>query len=170
MALTDKKKDTVKKESKKVVEMATPEVGNDVVDIQMELPKKSRFRINGDSNKILELNTSDMSIIKRLEKGYTELQKEMSKVGELDPEDEGFTQKLEDIDKIMRDQIDYIFNSNVSEICASDGTMYDPANGKVTFEHIIDTLLGLYEKNINSEYTKMKNRVRKHTDKYIGKK
>ena len=170
MALTDKKKDTVKKESKKVVEMTAPEVENDVVDIQIELPKKSRFRINGDSSKILELNTSDTSILKRLEEGYAELQKEMSKVSDLDPKDEGFTQKLEDIDKMMRDQIDYIFDSNVSEICASRGTMYDPCNGKVTFEHIIDTLLGLYEKNINDEYSKIKKRVRKHTDKYIGRK
>ena len=170
MALTDKKKDTVKKESKKVVEIPTPEVENDVIDIQMELPKKSRFRINGDSNKMLELNISDLGIIKRLEKGYEALQSEMSKVGELNPEDEKFTEKLEDIDKMMRDQIDYIFDSNVSEICASNGTMYDPWNGQVRFEHIIDTLLGLYEKNINDEYRKMKNRVRKHTDKYIGKK
>lgn len=170
MALTDKKKDTVKKESKKVVEISTPEVENDVIDIQMELPKKSRFRINGDSTKMLELNISDLGIIKRLEKGYEALQSEMSKVGELNPEDEKFTEKLEDIDKMMRDQIDYIFDSNVSEICASNGTMYDPWNGQVRFEHIIDTLLGLYEKNINDEYRKMKNRVRKHTDKYIGKK
>ena len=63
--------------------------------------------------------------------------------------------------------MDYIFNSNVSELCAPDGSMYDPINGKFRFEHIIDTLAALYETDVSGEMNKLANRVKKHTDKYV---
>ena len=69
----------------------------------------------------------------------------------------------------MRQLIDYIFNSNVSEVCAPDGTMYDPIDGQFRFEHIINCLVALYENNIDLEVKQISNRVRKYTDKYTGK-
>ena len=47
--------------------------------------------------------------------------------------------------------------------------MYDPINGKFRYEHIIDTLSGLYTEDISKGMKKISTRVKKHTDKYTGK-
>ena len=76
---------------------------------------------------------------------------------------------LKKADTDMRELIDYIFDSNVSDICAPSGSMYDPINGQFRFEHIIDTLSGLYETSVTSEIKKITSNVQKHTDKYVRK-
>ena len=138
-----------------------------VIDISLDIAQKTPFRINGN-DEILYLNISDMGILDRFEKGYTKLQEEVKEIIQIPDDDDKMSEKMADIDKAMREQIDYIFDSNVSEICASDGTMYDPKNGVLRFEHILEVLLGLYEKNIQSEYKKMKSRIQKHTNKYTS--
>lgn len=160
---------------------------NDVQDLDLSAIRKKRFRIDGDNNRILELNTSDMNIIVRLRDNYPKLTELANKVAELKYSDEteseseeltdaelqelfDFSTKFESIDNEMRNIIDRIFDSNVSEVCAPSGSMYDLLNGQFRFEHIIDRLTKLYETNISDEYKKMDQRIRKHTDKYTKKK
>ena len=139
-----------------------------VIDISLDIPEKTVFRVNGQNDKLLRLNISDLGIIDRFEKGYAKLQEEVKAISEIPTDDDNITEQMQNIDKVMREQVDYIFDSNVSEVCASDGTMYDIKNGVLRFEHILETLLKLYEKNIQDEYKKMKNRIEKHTVKYTG--
>lgn len=149
----------------------------DVVDIELPQIKKARFRINGDPKKILELNTSDMGIVKRLNEVYPKLQELAKKATTFDEEELNdnsddaltkFAAKLDEIDKDMRKLIDELFQSNVSEICCDDGTMYDLYGGMMRFEHIINTLSGLYENNFNEEFKRVRARIQKHTSKYTG--
>lgn len=152
---------------------------NDIVDINLSAIRKKRFRIDGDNNRILELNTSDLGVLSRIKEAYPKLQElneraiqdwpnsEADHVGEEDYE--AVVNVLKGIDTEMRQLIDYIFNSNVSEVCAPDGTMYDPIDGQFRFEHIINCLVALYENNIDLEVKQISNRVRKYTDKYTGK-
>lgn len=160
----------------KVVDMPQ----DDVVDLNISAIKKKRFRINGDSNKILELNTSDLSIASRLSKSYERLTKCMDEVGKIlsDIPDEGavpeevedtITEQLKKVDDKMRKEIDFIFDAPVSKVCADGGSMYDPFEGMFRFEHIIDALTKLYENNLNSEFNKMKKRVSAKTSKYTKK-
>lgn len=144
----------------------TPDINNDVVDIQIAGATRSRFRINGDNDSIIELNVSDIGAIFRLEETYPKLHEELKKVADLNPEDEGFNAAMKEADKAMREQIDYIFDYPVSAVCAKHGTMYDPFEGSFRFEHIIDSLSRLYETNLNAEYKKMNARIKKHTSKY----
>lgn len=150
---------------------------SNIVDINLSATRRKRIRIDGDDNRIVELNTSDMSIISRLSSGYPRLEKlsaNFDKVIEINDEDgvEGLTDLgnvIADVDSEMRQIIDFIFDSNVSEVCAPHGSMYDIIDGKYRFEYILEALLGLYEENINLEYEKMANRINKHTDKYVKK-
>ncbi len=144
-------------------------------DIDLSVTRKKRFRIDGDNNRYLELNTSDMSIITRLDNLYPKLQKlsQDAAVKQLDKEetDEDKTiskisQALTKIDAQMRQILDEIFDSNVSEVCAPAGSMFDPFNGTFRFEHIIDVLTKLYENNLNAEYKQMAARMKKRTAKY----
>lgn len=152
---------------------------NDIVDINLSAIRKKRFRIDGDDNRILELNTSDLGVLSRIKEAYPKLQElneraiqdwpnsDADHVGEEDYE--AVVNVLKGIDTEMRQLIDYIFNSNVSEVCAPDGTMYDPIDGQFRFEHIINCLVALYENNIDLEVKQISNRVKKYTDKYTGK-
>lgn len=140
----------------------------DFIDIDLSATRKKRFRVDKDNDRILELNTSDMMIISRLKEVYPKLQELALNVGgDLELEEMG--DKLVEIDKEMRKYLDYIFDSNVSEVCAPDGSLYDLFDGSYRFEHIINTLGALYESNLDGELKKMEARVKKHTDKYIGK-
>ena len=152
MALTD--------ENKKPVD--------DIVDISIDGIKKQKFRINGDPKAIIELNLSDLNIYNRLEKGMAELQATMSEIAKL-PDDDELSDKLKAADGKMREWIDYIFDSPVSEVVGKGGTMYDPFNGMFRYEHIIDGLTKLYTNNINAEYKKLRLRLQKHTEKYTTK-
>ena len=164
-------------EEKKVPE----EPVEDIQDINLSAIKKKRFRINGDPNKILELNTSDLGISSRLSSAYERLTKNMEEVGEIlsglpddeseltDEKEEIIQEKLQEIDAKMKKEMDYIFDAPVSEICCDGGSMYDPFEGMFRFEHIIDALTKLYETNLNSEFSKMKRRVSAKTSKYTKK-
>ena len=144
-------------------------VDEDIKDINIDAIKKQRFRINGDPKSIIELNLSDLNINDRLEKGVKKLEEEMTKIASL-PEDDDLSSKLSEINKTMCDWVDYIFDSPISKVCCKGGTMYDPYNGMFRWEHILDSLTKLYTDNLNVEYKKLKARVKKHTEKYVGKK
>ena len=45
---------------------------NDVIDIKLAVEKK-RIRIDGDDNRIIELDTADLTILERLQKVYPRL-------------------------------------------------------------------------------------------------
>lgn len=155
---------------------------NDVVDIDLSAIKKKRFRIDGDDNKILELNTSDLGVISRLDENYPKLkaleQKILTVTTEIDnvsEDDDGaelksVATKFKDIDNEMRNVLDSIFNAPVSKLCGADGSMYDPIDGRLRYEHIIDRIMPLYEQNFVSETRKIRERVNKATQKYTRKK
>lgn len=152
----------VKDNKEKEIETTTD---SDIIDIEIKESPKKKFRVNGDNSKILELNTSDLNIMSRLQIGYERLQKLMQEFTST-PNDDNVLESFAKIDKAMREQLDFIFDSNVSELCGSGGSMYDPYNGMFRYEHILDTLTKLYANNLNDEYKKIKKRLSKHTDKY----
>ena len=153
-------------------------MAEDIKDIS--LSTKKSYRIDGDNNRILCLDTSDMNIMIRLEETYPEIQKLAVEAGDRITASTGsddlgsslndITEILKDIDKRMREKVDYIFASDVSDKCAPHGNMFDPVNGgEFRFEHIIEVLSSLYANNITSEFKKMQERVKKHTAKYTNK-
>lgn len=155
-------------------------VNDDIIDITLPVKPKKSFRIDGDNNRILELDTSDINVITRMETALPKLNKlasEASKELTEDVTDEdsdvslmkGTSETLKKIDADMRDLIDEIFDSNVSEMCAPVANLYSPYNGKFLFEHIIETIGNLYTENISKEFEKISDRVNKHTKKYVRK-
>ena len=165
----------VTEEEKVETKVETP--ADDIQDIDLSVIQKKRFRINGDNSKILELNTSDMRIASRLKESYPRLNTLMDEVADEfnnipdDVDDEETLTKVADaVDKIdgkMREEIDYIFDANVSEVCGSDGSMWDPIDGMFRYEHIIDKLAKLYENNLDKEFADMKRRVETKAGKYV---
>ena len=153
-----------------------PVTDTSIQDIDLGFVEKKKFRIGGDFNRILELNVSDLNIFSRYSKAYPQLEELLkqarTKVQELSPEDSDSDQLakiadiLDEIDAEMRKKVDYIFDTNVSEVCAPSGNMFDPVNGGFRFEHIINTLAGLYTNGLEDEIKKFKAKSSKYTKKY----
>lgn len=152
---------------------------SDIIDIDLSVTRKKKFRIDQDDNRILELNTSDMSLINRLEDIYPKLMNLSRKAAaqlpneddeEISQEDKvhTYSEVLKETDAEMRSLMDELFDANVSEVCAPYGSMYDPINGEFRFEHIINTLTSLYEENMKAEISKISKRIKKHTGKYTN--
>ena len=151
----------------------------EVIDVDLGYVEKRRFRIMGDYNRMLELNVSDINIFSRLEKGYEQLKalgkKAQEHVNQIpdNPDDKTDMSKvtfmLTEIDNEMRKIVDYIFDTNASEVCVPSGNMFDPVGGQFRFEYILDKLTALYTSGLNDEFKKMKNNVGKRTNKYTKK-
>lgn len=153
------------------------EVMDNVIDIQLQNPKK-KFRINGDNSKIIELNPSDVNIVVRLKDTYKKLNTLATRAGALlaDKEDASdeeaiarVSDGLETLDTEMRELIDKLFDSPVSDVLADGMNMYSPVNGEFWFEHCIEVLSNLYTNNFNAEFKKMQENIRKQTRKITGK-
>lgn len=146
------------------------------MDLDLSATRKKRIRIDGDDNRIIEINTSDMNIIQRLDVLSDRMNKLSDKFIDIKfgNEPEGEEPSIEDteeairvIDRELRDIIDELFQSKVSDICAPDGTMWDMFNGSFRYEIIMEQLLNLYADNIQAETKKTMERLHKYTDKYM---
>lgn len=146
---------------------------NNVIDLSALSRKK--FDVNG---KVLELDTSDLKIVARFQTMYPILWEESEKIAQIEdfvkdennPDLAKIVEVLDEVDKAMREAIDYIFDSNVCEVCIDHGSLFDPINGEYRFEYLINSLLPLYEANLQEETKKIQKRMKKHTDKYATKK
>ena len=147
----------------------------------ISLSTKRAFSIDGDLNRIIHIDTSDLNILARLEETYPKIQKlaveASEKVASIDKakDDEDdtvlseYVKVLKSIDKDMREMVDYIFASPIADICVPDANMYDPVNGGFRYEDLIDKLSRLYANNLTAEFKKMQDRVKKHTEKYANR-
>lgn len=159
------------------------EVTEDIIDLDLSVTKKKKFRFDKDNSRIIELNTSDMNILARMSEVYPKLKEQQEKAAKLmegieltDNEDVldsevskdmvTIAERLKAIDTDMRELIDFMFNAPVSAVAAPDGSMYDPYEGSFRFEYIITLLIKQYENNLQSEFSKMSRQMEKHTAKY----
>ena len=156
-------------------------VTNDVIDLDLSVTKKKKFRFDKDDNRIVEINTSDMNLMQRVSEAYPKLQELQTKASKLteglnvENEESEFAaiediatmaERLSAVDAEMRELLDYMFDAPVSAAAAPSGSMYDPFNGSFRYEHIITVVMKQYEDNLQSEFSKMEKQLKKHTDKY----
>lgn len=144
--------------------------------VDLSVFNKTKYSINGDPCKVIELDPSDLNIITRLNTQYKKLQKLGEKAQNLlaglddTKDDESYMQDassaLVEVDKEMRDCVNAIFDYDVCSVCVPTGSMYDPVNGSFKFEHLVTTLLNLYEENLTKEGKKIQAKIAKHTSKY----
>lgn len=156
-------------------------VNNEVIDLDLSVTKKKKFRFDKDDTRVVEVNTSDMNLMQRVNEAYPKLQALQDKASKLT---EGLSTdgtsseataiadlatmaiRLHEIDAEMRALIDYMFDAPVSNAAAPDGSMYDPFGGNFRYEHIIAIMMKQYETNLQSEFNQMEKQLKKHTDKY----
>lgn len=152
-------------------------VNNEIIDLDLSITKKKKFRFDKDDNRIVEINTSDMNLMQRVSVAYPKLQELQTKAAKLteglDVENSAaiddittMADRLSAVDAEMRELLDYMFDAEISKAAAPEGSMYDPFNGSFRFEHIIALMMKQYEDNLQSEFKKMERQMKAHTDKY----
>lgn len=155
-------------------------VNNEIIDLDLSITKKKKFRFDKDDTRVVEINTSDMNLMQRVNVAYPKLQNLQEKASKLtegiDMENatesraiDGIAvmaERLSAVDAEMREMLDYMFDAPVSAAAAPNGSMYDPFNGSFRYEHIIAIVMKQYEDNLQSEFKKMERQLKKHTDKY----
>ena len=142
----------------------------DVVDIDLKEIQKKRFRLDRDNARVIELNTSDLSAIKRLEEIYPKMLKFVDEAHANIQENPGTEMdELLSINQQMKDLLNWAFDSDVADKACPSGTLYDLINGKFRFEYIMEKLIGLYDANLTNEFNLMKKRLNRHTAKYTKK-
>ena len=144
--------------------------------------KKTQFIIDGNENKVIEIDASDTGIIERLNDSLQKIEQIQSKweeLGNMFSSHEGeynidetslFSEQFAECERMMRDVVDDIFDSRVCDIILGRKSIFSLENGHFMFEVIIDALASEYESNTKVQVQKLnKRQMSKHAAKYIGK-
>ena len=150
-----------------------------VINLDLSATKGTKIQVNGNPEASFTLNLSDFGIYNRMKDGIQQLydlfeslkEKMGNKAEEETPEGTDTTtpilEVMAEMDKKMRDTMDYIFSAPVSDVCAPEGYMFDLFDGQLRFEHILNALTSLYEKNVNREYYNLKSRIDNKLPGYV---
>lgn len=124
------------------------------------------FAINNDENRVIKFNPSDMSILHRVEETLANVEKEMKKYA--DKEFNGKTEKK--MSEFICNQIDYIFNSKVSNIVFNGTSPLSTVKGVPYYVRFIEAVKPIIEEEIIAERKASEEKIKKYTEKYKGSK
>jgi hypothetical protein len=156
---------------------------SEIINLQVESQKQT-IQLNGNPEKVIELDLGDSNIITRLSEGVDKIEnlvKERQNLHELlangNDSDESnisyyknLASKFKELENSMRGIINEIFDFDVCTPFLGTSSVFSIKNGEFAYERIINSLMGLYEDSIQKENNKLKERLSKHTDKYLNKK
>lgn len=123
------------------------------------------FKINGDENKILRINTADLQILNRAKKAETELKEianECININQNMSNDESID-LLDKYDKKVKKTIDYIFNTNASQVVFGEMNCLSICDGQPVFKNFLDEILPVITTDIESETKKSQANINKYT-------
>lgn len=125
------------------------------------------FTINGDPTRVIKFNPSDISIIERAQKVRKEISEEVKSLDNLKIEDEEeLANAVNKVNEIVKEKINYIFGSDVSDIAFGLQSPIASANGVTLAERFISAVLPIIQKEIEEEDKKSKARISKYTERY----
>lgn len=133
------------------------------------------FTINNDPGKVIRFNPADINLLDRFDKAYKSIEEEQKKLeedielevdGKPVEEQEDYEQALEVIRRLnqfIKDQIDYIFDSEVSDVIFGNQSPMSTVKGRPFFERIFDAIEPILKKEITAERKASEKRMSKYT-------
>lgn len=130
---------------------------------------REAITINGDPNRTIYVQASDFNIKVRARQAQKNIGDLLEEINKVSPEnEEAFTDVLEDIDKKVREQINFIFNSDVSEpVFGACSPLMSLKSGKSYVEAFLDAIIPELEKIAKKAAEASEKRILKHTGKYV---
>lgn len=133
------------------------------------------FTINNDPDKVIRFNPADINLLDRFDKAYKSIEEEQKKLeedielevdGKPVEEQEDYDQALEVIRRLnqfIKDQIDYMFDSEVSDVIFGNQSPMSTVKGRPFFERVFDAIEPILKKEITAEIKASEKRVSKYT-------
>ena len=115
-----------------------------------------RLAINGDENRVIVVNPTDVGIVARYREKLPEIKK-------LSAETENFEEIPHILDKKVREFVDYIIGLPVSETVFGKTNCISMAGGQTIFENFLTAYMEYMKPEIKAEYERSKKRVEKYT-------
>lgn len=106
-----------------------------------------KYAINGNKDRVIEIVPSDSNIIVRFEKAVQEIQEAQKKYSDLKEEDNKIN-VLEELDNIVKAQIDYIFGYPVSKVVFGNIGAISPIGDKAYYERFLEAILPVIKEAI----------------------
>lgn len=128
------------------------------------------FSINNDPNRVIRFNPADFGIIERIDIAYEEIEK-AAKIDvdmELKPDgtprdDLGKAAEIvKEISDTIKNQIDYIFNSPVSDTVFGNQSPLGLVKGVPLYERFLEVAIPVIQKEVRKEAEASQKRVNKY--------
>ena len=145
------------------------------LNINLSEARKKRYTIDGDESRILEFDATDLGLLVRIEEVEPAILDAVNKFGEAQADADyennetikEMAKRLKELDLFIRERLDYLFDTNFSEVCAPHGTMLDPVNGEMRFTYLLDTFANVYGEELSKALKKRNDTMKKYTKKYV---
>lgn len=123
-----------------------------------------RLSINGNENRIITINPTDIAVINR----YNEVVPQLDELNEKYKNTDNISvdktaEIISELDRKAREFIDYIIGSPVSDTVFGTANCLSFAGGQTIFENFLTAYMEYMTPAIKSEYEKSKKRVEKYT-------
>ncbi|MDE6424601.1 MAG: hypothetical protein K2K89_00430 [Ruminococcus sp.] len=115
-----------------------------------------RLAINGDENRVIVVNATDVGIVARYKEKLPEIEKLSVETGDSE-------EIMNILDKKVREFVDYIIGSPVSETVFGKTNCLSMAGGQTIFENFLTAYMEYMKPEIKAEYEQSKKRVEKYT-------
>ena len=129
------------------------------------------FMLNNDPNRVIRFNPADFGMIDRINTAYQEIAKATDIKDDIELNPDGSPLKLlgaaadvvRGIDDTIKAQIDYIFNSPVSEMIFGKQSPMALVKGAPLYERFLEVAIPVVTKEIKSEMAASQKRISKYT-------
>jgi len=130
------------------------------------------FMINDDPNKVIRFDPADFGIIERFNTAMKNIEKasetikndiDINPQGEPLSELEEAAEAVAKVNKLIKDQIDYIFDSPVSDMVFGNKSPLALVKGVPLFERFIMAAKEVIEKEVKKEMEASQKRIEKYT-------
>ena len=124
------------------------------------------YKINDDENAVIRINTTDMKIIDRAneaKKNFNEIMKKYEDIENQNLPDDKVFSLVSECDRDIREQINYIFGSDVCTAAFGNANCISPCGGQPLFMNFINAIIPLIEKDIAKEQKLSAKKIEKYT-------
>lgn len=129
------------------------------------------FMINDDPNKVIRFSPADFGIIERINKAYKEIKAVQNSFEDFELNNDGTpVSQLESaanavskLSNTIKQQIDYIFDSPVSDVVFGNQSPVSMVKGKPFYERFLNAVKPEIQKCVKAEQLASQKRVEKYT-------
>ena len=135
------------------------------------------YDINGDPDRVIKVSTTDYSIITRFQEAEFKIKEKVKDYnninikpdGTADTDAEEAIAAIADLTSFIEEQINYIFNSDISGIVFNGQSCLSTFKGVPLYERFLDAIIPVIEKDLKAEVKESQKRVQKYTNNSSSK-